>query len=240
MKFQLLITILITSISSGVVRMAGGSIGKVAAGAIAGGAAAGAVGGSAGKVVGGKIPNTKTTTPHKSDGKLGAQSNKNQIAHFGGNSELGDLFQQIEELNNIVETEGDNVDALNNFKTTAKGVFQGVKKFYHSPAGQKTRDVVKVLLENNQNSLVSDQDLSSSDSLDSSLSEISQLDESDSFEAQKQEALQDLFMQIDDLNRTLEKEDGEGDNFGVLWGLKKAKQVYDVAKNVKDMIFPKK
>ncbi|KXN64941.1 hypothetical protein CONCODRAFT_13662 [Conidiobolus coronatus NRRL 28638] len=181
-----------------------------------------------------------TSIKNSSANRLPAQRNRNQISQFSGNSELGDLFQQIEELNNIVEAEGDNVDALDNFKTTAKGVFQGVKKFYHSPAGQKTRDVVKVLLENNQNSLANDQDLSSSDSLDSSLSEISQLDESDNFEAQKQEALQDLFMQIDDLNRTLEKEDGEGDNFGVLWGLKKAKQVYDVAKNVKDMIFPKK
>jgi hypothetical protein len=101
------------------------------------------------------------------------------------------------------------------------------------------------LLENN---LANDQEPSSnysptqvfsSNTLNPDLSEGSQLDQPDSFEAQKQAALQDLFMQIDDLNKTLEKEDGEGDNFGVLWGLKKAKQVFDIAKNVKDMIFPK-
>jgi hypothetical protein len=169
--------------------------------------------------------------------RLPTQPINNQIPdQLSESAELGDLFQQIEELNSIAETEGDNLNAMNNFKTTAKSVFRGVKKFYSSPAGQKTRDVVKVLLENNQNSLVNDQEISS----ESNLSENSQLEQSENFEAQKQQALQDLFLQIDDLNKTLEKEDSEGDNFGVLWGLKKAKQVFDVAKNVKDMIFPKK
>jgi hypothetical protein len=62
------------------------------------------------------------------------------------NPELTNLFQQIESLNNIVEAEGDSLDNWKNFKTKAKGVFDGAKKFYNSPAGQKTREVVKVLL----------------------------------------------------------------------------------------------
>ncbi|KXN64904.1 hypothetical protein CONCODRAFT_13720 [Conidiobolus coronatus NRRL 28638] len=224
MKFQLLATVLIASITSSPVGIANRQNSRS----------------SNALYADNNFGNAESSTQPISANKLSTQSNQNQNPQHTRNSELGDLFQQIEALNNIVETEGDSLDSLSTFKTTAKAVFEGAKKFYNSPAGQKTRDVVRVLLENNQNNLANDQDFSSSDSLDSRLSTNPQLDQSDNFEAQKQEALQDLFMQIDDLNKTLEKEDGEGDNFGVLWGLKKAKQVYDVAKNVKDMIFPKK
>jgi hypothetical protein len=263
MKFQLLTAILIASVASGPIGIADKSESEVPTDSIVARAPGGSRFPIGGRLpVGGKAtgratdrpiarPNTKVVRPTSRNliGKPGASAKnsftdrlptqpiKPQIPdQLSESSELGDLFQQIEALNSIVETEGDNLDAMKNFKTTAKGVFHGVKKFYNSPAGQKTRDVVKVLIENNQNSLVNDQETS----LESNLSENSQLEQSENFEAQKQAALQDLFLQIDDLNKTLEQEDGEGDNFGVLWGLKKAKQVFDVAKNVKDVFFPKK
>ncbi|KXN66103.1 hypothetical protein CONCODRAFT_12120 [Conidiobolus coronatus NRRL 28638] len=98
-----------------------------------------------------KQPNQQQRLPsqYKLRTKIGvnaAPTSNQRPRKVSKNPELENLFQQIEELNSIVETEGDNLDAMKTFKTKAKSVFNGAKKFYNSPAGQKTREVVKVLL----------------------------------------------------------------------------------------------
>ncbi|KXN64768.1 hypothetical protein CONCODRAFT_13959 [Conidiobolus coronatus NRRL 28638] len=60
-------------------------------------------------------------------------------------NDLADLFNQIEELNSIVEEGGDNFN-MGSLKNTAKKVWNGAKKVYNSPVGQAAVGVAKVLL----------------------------------------------------------------------------------------------
>jgi hypothetical protein len=70
----------------------------------------------------------------------------NQGPQVDTNEELANLFQQIESLNSLIEDGGDNLDTLGAIKSTAKGIWKGAQKFYRSPAGQVTREVIKTII----------------------------------------------------------------------------------------------
>jgi hypothetical protein len=70
----------------------------------------------------------------------------NQEPQVNSNEVLADLFQQIESLNSLIEDGGDNLDKWGSVKSTAKGIWKGAQKFYHSPAGQVTREVIKTII----------------------------------------------------------------------------------------------
>jgi hypothetical protein len=70
----------------------------------------------------------------------------NQEPQVNGNEVLANLFQQIESLNSLIEDGSDNLDKWGSAKSTAKGIWKGAQKFYRSPAGQVTREVVKTII----------------------------------------------------------------------------------------------